>query len=430
LLLSALTGCNLLLPSLATPTSSPVAISTPTSTPTTVSPLPPPTRPPVVVTPSFITLTLWTTEAFSPFGEGESAPVLAEQLAAFEAAHPTIAVRPVLKKPYGKGGILDFLLTTSRAVPQALPDLVIIDTTELDDAVQAGLVQPLDDLLSTELQEDLFPFVLEAGRFNGQLMGVQFEADVEHLVYNTLKLSAPPLNWTGVLSSEVGYIFPAGGEDGLVNDAFLIQYVAAAEAPFDEQGRLHLEKQALTQVLQFYRDGMQVGIIPTTVLEYHTTDDCWPTYLLAEVGMANVSSTRYLAERDKLRNTAFAPIPTRGGSVTTITRGWALAVVTTDPARQKAAGRLIEWLMAPPNNAAWTQATGHLPTRRAAFDHLNQADDYVPFLHRQLLAAHARPGDPDYERKARALQQAVEDVVSGAASPQAAAAAVMVSVGQ
>jgi ABC-type glycerol-3-phosphate transport system substrate-binding protein len=120
---------------------------TPTTTPIT------PTLPAI---PPVITLTLWTAEPFSPSQADASGQILGQQIEAFAAAHPDVVVEYVLKKPYGKGGILNFLLTTSEAVPAAMPDLVAIDTIELKDAAQAGLLQPLDELISAELRRS-FP---------------------------------------------------------------------------------------------------------------------------------------------------------------------------------------------------------------------------------------------------------------------------------
>jgi ABC-type glycerol-3-phosphate transport system substrate-binding protein len=404
------------------PTATPItATVTETLTTTPITPTLP-TVPPV------ITLTLWTTEPFSPAQADNSGQILGQQIEAFTAAYPDVVVEYVLKKPYGKGGILNFLLTTSAAVPAAMPDLVAMDTIELKEAAQAGLLQPLDELISTELQEDLFPFAQEVGRFEGQLVGVQFETDIEHLIYNSNKLEEPPLTWTDVLTDEVSYVFPAGGREGLVNDAFIIQYLALGGQLVDETGQPALNSELVTQVLQFYRDGYEMGVIPPSVLEFETLDDCWPVYLSAEVAMTNVSSGRYLADRKLLMYTRFASIPTRDGKVATLSQGWAWAIVTSDPTRQALAVQLIEWLMEPENSAQWNLAAGHLPTRRAAFEVLGTEDSYYPFLSKQLEGAHPRLARAVYSEVARVLQQGVERVMTGEATPQEAAKAVMESI--
>lgn len=414
----ALAACDLLdraTPTVGVPTLTP-SVSPPPVTATSASPTP---------RQSATTLILWTTEIYSPSADTPSGQILAQQLATFEATHPDVAIDVVLKKPYGKGGILDFLMTSSAAAPSILPDIVVIDTTELGMAARAGIVQPLGNLISAELNDDLFPSAILAGQVEGQLVGLQFEADIEHLVYNLAKIEKPPLTWTEVLTPGVTYIFPAAGKSGMVNDAFLIQYYGAGGKLFDETGQPALDQATLAAVLGFYRDGMTMGVIPPEVLEYKSSADCWPVYLSAQVTASNVNSARYLSDRHILLSTGFAPIPTRDGKPVTINRGWALAVVTKDPDRQATAASLLEWLLNPANNAAWNQAAGHLPTRRSAFEYLDQADAYVTFVYRRLENARPYPSDPGYEQMSRALQQAVQNVLSGQATPEEAAAAVI-----
>jgi len=420
-----LAGCNLLPElSLSSQEEKPTATAAPGAITPAVSPT---TAPPTVVS-SAITLTLWTTEAFFPTEDDGSGQVLAQQWQAFEVAHANVTIEYVLKKPYGKGGILDFLSTARAAAPTVLPDLVILDALELDEAAEAGLIQPLDDLVSSEVQQALFPFARRS--FDGQLMGLQFEADIEHLIYNTNKVDSPPITWREVLSDSVAYIFPAGGEGSLVNDAFLIQYLAADGRLLDENGEPALDKDALVEVLQFYADGLEAGAIPPSVLEFVDLDDCWVVYVSAQAALSNVSSDRYLADRGLLKNTAFAAIPTRDGDVVTLSQGWALAIVTEDPSRQAAAVQLIEWLLEPENNANWNLAAGHLPTRQAAFDHLGTEDKYFPFARQQLADVYPRPTDPAYEKISRALQRAVQDVLQGEVSPEEAAETVIAVVEQ
>lgn len=419
-----LAGCNFLakLP-LPSPEETPTATTVPGEATPSVSPTP--SRPPAVS--SAIALTIWTTEEFSP-EDDDSGQVLAQQWQAFEAARANVTIEYVLKKPYGKGSILDFLSTSSAAAPTVLPDLVILDTLELDEAAMAGLIQPLDDLVSNELQQDLFPFARHS--FDGQLMGIQFEADVEHLIYNTNKIDSPPLTWREVISDQIAYIFPAGGEGGLVNDAFLIQYLSAGGQLLDEEGKPALDEGTLVEVLQFYADGLEAGAIPPVALDFEDLNDCWVVYVSAQAAMSNISSARYLADRGVLKNTSFAAIPTRDGNAGTLSKGWALAVVTTDLARQAIAAQFIEWLLEAENNADWNLAAGHLPTRQAAFDLLGTADPYFTFARQQLENVHPRPMTSAYEKIGRALQKAVQDVLTGEVSPEEAAETVMAVVEQ
>jgi multiple sugar transport system substrate-binding protein len=411
----------------------------PSSQSTAVPVVPTDTPPPSLATaiptdtgpaaPTVITLTIWTTEAFSPTQVVSSGQVLVQQVTAFEAAQPDVRLDFVPKRPYGKGGILDYLLTTHAVVPDLLPDLVVLDVDELHTAVQAELLQPLDNLLPASLVTDLYPFARDAGTFEGRLHGLQFQADLDHLVYNTGEMAIPPSSWPGVLSNPGPYTFPAGGQSGLVNDAFLIQYLTVHPWPSeDDPNEPFLDAEGLTAVLQFYQDGASRGIFPADILDYHTTDDSWRDYLAANSAMTQVSAYRYLAERARSQNSTAAPIPGINGPVAPISRGWVLALVTSDPVRQSAAVEFMSQWMAPETNAAWNRATGYLPTRQTALAPWDQLDNYTPFVHQQLQAARPRPVIANYTQIATALQEAVQDVLTGAATPEEAATQAMEGV--
>lgn len=417
-----LAGCSFL-PSQATPEPDlPLPTPTlpqPTAAPTDMAPL----------APSIITLTVWTTEAFSPTQVITSGQVLAREAEVFEADHPDVRLDFTLKKPYGKSGILDFLLNTQAVVPQLLPDLAIMDVDELDTAVQAELVQPLDDLLAADLISDLYPFAREAATFDGKLYGLQLQADLDHLVYNTGKMAIPPSSWPGVLSNPGPYTFPAGGQGGLVNDDFLIQYLSLRPWPSeDNANEPFLDADSLTAVLQYYQDGASRGIFPADILDHHTADESWRDYQEGQAAMTHVGAHRYLVDRSLSPSSAAAPIPAINGAAPAISRGWALVLTATEPARQAAAVALMAQLMSAESNAAWNRAASYLPTRQAALVHWDQGDSYTPFIHQQLQAARSRPAIPNYPRTAAALQQAVENVLTGAATAEEAAALAIESV--
>ena len=415
----------------ATATPPPATATTVGTTVDVVTASPPPA---VGLTPSkpeskpALHLTLWTIEPVSPQAEGEAGRVFANGLRLFEETYRDVSVSVVLKNTSGKGSALDYLRTASQVAPSVLPDVVVLDTVDLASAAHAGIVVPLDGLSSPLLAKDLLPAAQRAGSVDGRLVGIPFELDVEHLIYNTNKVASTPVNWTDVVSSNVTYVFPAKGRNGLVNDAFLIQYLALGGRLQDEEGRLLLDEQPLRAVLSYYRQGAQMGIVPSSVLEVGAPDDVWSSYVSAQVGMAHTNSRRFLTDRGLLHSTQFAAIPTRDGAPLAIVRGRVLAIAARDPSRQAMAMRLIEWLMVPDSNATWSQTTAHLPTRYAAFNLLADDDPYWLFLRHQMEIAVPPPAFPGYDQVGRVLQQAVVEVLTGEATPEAAAAAAVAAV--
>ena len=220
--------------------------------------------------PMIVTLELWLPEELDPYSDKLGADVLARQLDDFSQAYPDVQVEVVVKKAHGRGGLLDFMRTARDAVPSVMPDLVVLDATELETAVGLGLVQPLDSLLLPVDVAERFPFAAELGTVDGQTMGFVISADVQHLAYRPALIDSPPVSWTQFISPSVSFLFPAGGRDQQqVNDATLIQYLATGGRLSDAEGNPSLDEDAMVSVLGFYSDCVSAAtispIMPTIV---------------------------------------------------------------------------------------------------------------------------------------------------------------------
>lgn len=368
-----------------------------------------------------ITLTLWTVEPVSPEAAGKAGEVFAQGIRSFMERYPNVTVVVKLKNETGKGSVLDYLRTASQVAPSVLPDLTVLDLTELAAAARAGVIFPLEELVAPGLISDLLPGARAAGSVDGKLVGMPFEVDVEHLIFNTAQLTTPPLTWDDVLNAGVPYRFPAKGRNGLANDCFLIQYLAAGGRFLDEEGHPTLDEAVLTAVLDYYLRGVRTGVIPLDVVEATSADDLWSQYVRDRHGMVHVRAHRYLQERFQLPDIRFAAIPTREGKSLTLVRGRALAITARDPSQQAIAARMIEWLLQPDNVLVWNQATFSIPTRYATFNRWG-SDPYVDFLRQQVEIALPLPSFPQYDPIGRVLQQAVLEVLNGDATPAEAAA--------
>jgi ABC-type glycerol-3-phosphate transport system substrate-binding protein len=309
-----------------------------------------------------------------------------------------------------------------------LPDVAIVDAFELAPLVRAGVATPLQDLVSEELVADLFPFAQQACTFGDDLIALQFEADIEHAIYYTRTLETPPATWADLFASPISYTFPAGGENGLVNDAFLIQYLAQEAQLLDEEGKAALEHSPVQRVLRLYDAVRKYYVSPSKILDIADLEECWEAYTEGNITISHISSWRYLTSRAVMQDTSFAAVPTETGRTATMSRGWALVIITQSPHRQEAAVRLIEWLMTSQNLAEWSLATNHLPTRSAALPLTGWPDDYTQFLEIQLESAFYRPSTLEFDRIARAFQVAVEDVLTGEETPRRATSQLMDSL--
>lgn len=405
-----------------------LATPTATFTPAPADETPTPTVPPASPTPAgttIITLTIWTTPYFAPGEATEGARLLAAQSKAFQENYPDVRLDWVIKPAVGPGNLRDFLLSAREVAPAVLPDLAVVDARDLGVLQNANLLQPMQDLLLENALNDLFPFARSLAVQFGQSYALPIAADIEHAVYDKRRLDAPPLTWTDVLSDSVSYAFPAGGEDGLVNDTFLLQYFALGGRLKDEEGNLTADEAVLAQVFSFYASGAIAGLFPPSMLEAHTADDAVLLCLNGTAELCNVRSQTYLKNRGEWKELAFATIPTWNGTIATVARSQAFVLVASDPARHEAVRRFLDWFSAPERSAPWTRAAGHLPTRVSSLDLWGAQDAYAAFVRWQLSSAFSVPADPDSLRLYQAIQQALREVWEQAISPQDAARRVM-----
>jgi ABC-type glycerol-3-phosphate transport system substrate-binding protein len=371
---------------------------------------------------------VWGPLQFSP-GETDAAQlVLQAQYESFAENKDPADVEYIPRAAYGESGVVDFLLDASYAAPSVLPDLAIVDPFEIRYLVQEGLAQPVRGVISEELIQDLYPFARVACTSDGELVCLQFEADIEHVVYYTGALEEPPVTWADLFTEAISYTFPAAGVDGLVNDTFLIQYLAQGGQFLNEQGDPSLDDSAVQRVLRLYNAVRRWDVSPPSILELATLEDCWKAYTGGNITVSHISSRQYLASRTAMRETDFAAVPTETGVTATMSRGWAFVILAQSPERREAAADLIEWLMLPENLSQWSEASNHLPTRRSALPLVGWPREYEDFLDDQLGSAFYRPSGTQFQRVARALQTAVEAVLTEELTPREATAQVMDSL--
>lgn len=374
-----------------------------------------------------LALTFWTIEAISPQAPAELGNFMAGSLRTFEANNPAIKVNLLLKKPSGKGGILDFLRTAREVAPAILPDVAIMNATDLEQAYTDGLLQTLDNRLDRSIIQDLLPAARKMGAVDERLVGVPISLEMEHTIYNTSTFTSTPILWSDVLSRNNRYLFPAKGINGLINDVTLAQYFSAEGSFNNDQETLQIDDRVLRRVLTFYQQALEVGVIDSTILEAATSEELWPLYLEDQAGLTQISVRQYLTDRDTLTNSTFTSLPLfdKDATPVTITHGWVLVLITDDLERQRAALRLMEWFLSTSNNATWNNINKSIPSRDTAFQQLAGNDPYWAFLNEQLNTAQPQPGFAGYDQLGRIFQQAVEQVIRGEATPDEATATAM-----
>lgn len=377
--------------------------------------------------PDSVGLRVWMLESIAPGADFPGSDVLVAQLAAFDDTHPGVEVEVQAKRATGRGSTLDYLHTAPPVAPSVLPDVALLNRDTLVQAAIGGLLVPWGE--DTALITELYPPANELGRVDGTLFGIPYMLDVRHTVYRETffrSSDALPLTFESLLpgpnaQETLPYVFVASRSDG-VNTTTLLQYLAAGGRVVSDSGNPVIDVAPLAEVLTFYEQAGDAGVLNTNVLQYTTSADAWSAYLDGRAVLADVRSSSYLADRAEVRNTGLASVPTANGQPITQVTGWSWVLLTDDPARQALALELINWLMEPVNHGTYSEAAGLLPSQPQALAVWGSDDPYVTFAN-DLLEVAVLPLTPDMQMTlGMPMQNAVEDVLLDRASAQEAAA--------
>ena len=368
-----LVGCAPLAPLLSTPTPAPVAESTPTPQVTPTS------TPSSQVDPNV--LRIWLPPQFDPSAETASAGLLNQRLKDFESDHPGLTIDVRIKN-----NIVDFLTTTYRAAPDAMPDLVALSYNQMQTAASDGFLHPLDGLTDIMQDSDWYVSARELSSVQNVGYGIPFAIDAQVMVYRPSVFDDPPSNWEAILSSGAQLAFPASD---LLHYFPLSLYLSAGGQLKDADGAINLDEEILASVLSVYQQAYEAGLIPINIRDFQTDLDVLGTYRGGETDLVFVWASSDLG----INSGNYATLLGLDDTPYSVSKGWAWVFAGVNADNQSLAIELASYLVESEYLSKWTKAAGYLPTRPLALESWenesvkNSMDDV-------LLAAHPAPA-PD-----------------------------------
>jgi ABC-type glycerol-3-phosphate transport system substrate-binding protein len=323
-----------------------------------------------------------------------------------------------VKAETGIAGIFQFLRSAQQVAPTILPDLVLVNTQQLWQLVDLGLVSALSEAefaQQTGEETDSYPFAQNAITYRSQLYGIPYAADLVQGAFEPD--AAMPATWANLLAAPQPFLFPGGNEEGYQPAHTLLQYVAAG-GELLEDGSI-TSPEALRAYFDFLAEGRLRGAIPAEAADLSTFQAVWESYTGEPAGLAGIQTYQFRAGKEGVRP-AFGPVPTRSGEPVTVAETWAFALLTQDPDQRALALELVQTLLDPSVQGAWSQFSGRLPSTRSALAAWSQAGAYTTFLDEQLSAALAIPNGRAFADFTRRLQTAQAAVLRGELTPEAA----------
>lgn len=382
--------------------------------------------------PEALTLALWWPDTLNPSDRTEVNDIINTQINGFVEAEEDETQVDFRLKRYGgeQGAIMPTLRTASGVAPGALPDLTLIRRSDLVAAVDAGLVYPLDGIVSASTIAGLYGPALRMGQVGDTLYGLPYLVDIQHIVYSAAVLEEAELTtistaFDDVIEAGIPLLMPTRRPNS-INLTFYAQYLAASGLQPEQDQSLTLDADALTDVLTFYEALYRAGLLDEAALDYTSINDYAAIITSGGAfGSALVSSNLYLSEISAENGLAAASIATADGQPTGVMSGWVWVMTTGNTERQVLVGRFLNWMMEAGRQAEFAGVIRMLPSQPRALRDFPDERVPVTAYDAMLNGAIIAPPEPFATTVARTLQTAFMNVITGEESAEQAVEWVM-----
>jgi ABC-type glycerol-3-phosphate transport system substrate-binding protein len=410
LIAALLSGCN----GRATPTPpvEPPPTETPAAQPVASEPAVPATNDQLVV---------WLPAFTGIASEGSAGSLLTNVFHQFEQNNPSIRLDIQVKADAGTAGLFNFLRSAQQVAPSILPDLVLINTQQLWQIVDLGMVVALEE---EELSgnANFFRVANDSVRYRTQIVGIPYTVDITHLAYDGDAIESPPASWAELTAGDETYLFPAA--EGGTTTAALLHYVAAGGTLL-EDGSI-TSPEALENYFNFLVEMRANDMIPATVLDMPGYNAVWRAFAENRADLALVQVLQFYPNATGIKPPSYAPTPTLNGEPHAIADTWAFAILTEDAQRRRLALALIQELLAPEVQGPWSQSVARLPSQPASLALWTQATSYRDFVQAMLDEAVSPPNGAAFADFARRLHTAQAALIRGDLTVEAAIASMVV----
>ena len=326
-------------------------------------------------------LRVWLPPQFSPEAETDAAAILRARLDSFQKRRPDLILEIRIKAVEGEVSLLNALIATHQAAPSAMPDLVALPRPNLESAVQAGILHPIDGITTLLDDPDWFPYARPLAHIQNSAYGLPFAANLLGLRY------LPEEDFPLPILEELEITFAADNPKSALSFCL-----------YDEA---NIEEESLTNLLTFY----QSENIAKKSAEYQNNADILET-------PAILWSSDFLNETPA--EAIFAPVPNPAGDTCSLADAWLWTLAGSDPDLQLGAAELAEYLSQSDFLSEWTSALGMLPPRPTALD------ENETLLHELSLVAQAIPSNDTVDSLGEKFRVATMSVLQDQVDPSTA----------
>jgi multiple sugar transport system substrate-binding protein len=313
------------------------------------------------------------------------------------------------------------------AAAHSLPDLVLVDNPDLQQIASTGALVSLSAAgLSTT---GLYPSIVSAGTYQGQLYGVAPGVNDLALYYNKDMFTAagltPPTTWAELTTDAKK--LTVGKKNGIAFSAIGDEEGAFQFEPFFWSAGAdlaNLSSPQAVQALTLWKTLVNDGYASKSVVNWSQAD-VDQQFTAGNVAMM-VNGPWQLPGLNATAGLHFGvvpiPVPAAGDKPVSPLGGEVWAVGHSNSAEEAKAVAVVKCLLSPTMAAKWSNDAGYIPSDEAAAAQVGASNAQLEPFVAEIATAKARTAElgTKYPAVSTALTNALQSALAGSTSPQAA----------
>ncbi len=268
------------------------------------------------------------------------------------------------------------------------PDVIWINVDDMGTAIKMGVLEPFENMFMKDWTEEMradaqtpfFDFGVTDGLhyqmgFSRNFIGIMYRSDV----FEAAGIKVPFDTWDDFREAAKKLTVDSDPLTGAKRYGFATSFTVDSSDPqitcnmlldkygtmFNEDGTANWANETGVRGAEMLRDMMKVdGSISEANLN-HTVDDIYKDFAAGKYAMVNGASVRIQKARSECvfdpNTIRLMPFPSDDKAYSpTVLTGWSVGVWSGSQHKQEA-GKFVEWMFLPENDAKWVQIGGQAP---------------------------------------------------------------------
>lgn len=368
-------------------------------------------------TPMVQELKVWIPPQFDPSQGTQSGKAFQDAVNKYMEQNPNVHITLYVKATSGEASAINTLTAANNAAKGVIPSLVLLSRSDMETAVQKGLLQPITTSVFTD-NTTWYNYARQAAFVDNTVYGLPIAGDALVLVFRTVKLGADAdtSTWNAVLTHGMPIGFAPASSSSMFG-AFM--YLSYGGKMTNDQGQPYLDKTKLTDMLNFFVTGGQNGAFPPSIAQYTDQAQVWQRFLDGTLNIIISPYSGFSHYRTQEFSFSALPMQTEAAEYSMVS-SWNLALTEQNTALQGAAVAFAEYMVSENVNDEFSLHSGYLPVRSSVHDVWQNEEEFETIRDISQRAV-LIPNNQVSNKLLPVINNAITQVVKNALTPEAAA---------